>query len=183
LAYPSSFDLVTPLHLLPSVDLCTPYLSAISLKENCSPSSRDFKSSIASSIGAMVVELSCVEVHESRRSMMFGGAQGRSGHKPDGHVSADETLTRDCRASRPARSSERPSYGDQIGVTIQFLRIGLQIATLGLNDVIIVIEAQIGLKTLDARSLSMAIVAATTLALRGTSIEETARGGRDGLVV
>jgi hypothetical protein len=86
LAYPSSFDLVTPLHLLPSVDLCTPYLSAISLKENCSPSSRDFKSSIASSIGAMVVELSCVEVHESRRSMMFGGAQGRSGHKPDGHV-------------------------------------------------------------------------------------------------
>jgi hypothetical protein len=74
-------------------------------------------------------------------------------------------------------------YGDQIGVTIQILRIGLQIATLGLNDVIIVIEAQIGLKTLDARSLSMAIVAATTLALRGTSIKETARGGRDGLMV
>jgi len=34
----------------------------------------------------MVVELSCVEVRESRRAMMFGGAQGRSGHKPDGHV-------------------------------------------------------------------------------------------------
>ena len=86
MVYPSSFNLITPLYLLPSVDLCTPYLSLVSLKENCSPSSRNFKSSIASLIRARVIELSCVKVRESRRAMVFGGAQGRSGHKPDGHV-------------------------------------------------------------------------------------------------
>jgi hypothetical protein len=72
--FPSSFDLVTPLYLLPKVDLSTPYLLAISLEEICSHFSRDFKSSTASLIGAMVVELSRVEVGESRRAMVFGGA-------------------------------------------------------------------------------------------------------------
>ena len=64
------------------------YLSVISLKENYFLSLYNFRSLITSLIRAIVIELLCVEVCESRRAMVFGGAQGRSGHKPDGHVSA-----------------------------------------------------------------------------------------------
>jgi hypothetical protein len=74
LAYPSSFDLVTPLHLLPNVDLSTPCLSTISFHVNCSPSSHDFESAIVSSMGAIVVDLLRVGVGKSRRVMVFGGA-------------------------------------------------------------------------------------------------------------
>jgi hypothetical protein len=65
---------VTRLHRRPGVERSTPYFSEIFSNVYRSPGSRESKFTIASSIGAIVVELSRVEV--------FGGA---SGHKVHGH--------------------------------------------------------------------------------------------------
>jgi hypothetical protein len=68
---------VTRLHRRPSVERSTPYFSEIFSNVYRSPGSRESKFTIASSIGAIVVELSRVEV--------FGGAGADSGHKVHGH--------------------------------------------------------------------------------------------------
>jgi hypothetical protein len=62
----------------------SPYTIFISnfFKENDSPSLREFRSLITSSIGARLIELLGVEIGEFRRVTVFGGAQARSGHKP-----------------------------------------------------------------------------------------------------
>jgi hypothetical protein len=90
--YPSLFERVTPLHLRDSVERVTPCLVAISWRVKSSPASRDSKSAIASSIGALVVELSRVEVEVLRRCFGVRRAQASSVHEGHGHGTLTKVL-------------------------------------------------------------------------------------------
>jgi hypothetical protein len=84
-SYPSVLEPVRPLHLLLNVERSTPWQSATSLKVNFSSSSRDSRSAIASSIGAMVVEISRVEVEVRDGVVKFTRARAHRVHEPNQH--------------------------------------------------------------------------------------------------
>jgi hypothetical protein len=69
----ASIGRVWPRILRPSVERSTPYLLAQNCSLSCSPGFYDSNAAIASSIGAIMVKLSRLEVVELRRVLVFGG--------------------------------------------------------------------------------------------------------------
>jgi hypothetical protein len=96
LTCPASLGPATPLHRRPRVDRSTPCFSATSFNVNCSSEPHDFRSSIASSIGAMILGLSRVGFVVLRRALVFCGAHCESGHTAHGHVTERRKRPTDC---------------------------------------------------------------------------------------
>jgi hypothetical protein len=86
LTCPASLGPTTPLHRRPRVDQLTPCFSATSFNVNCSSKPHDFRSSIASSIRAIILGLSRVRFVVLRRALVFCGAHCKSRHTAHGHV-------------------------------------------------------------------------------------------------